>query len=317
MPQPTPNASHVDGLLTNISIGYKPQGFIASDIYPVVTVGKQSNLYAIYPKDHWFRQSNTLRAPGTKGRRGGFTVGSGTYLCQNYDFGTDVWDETIANADNPLQPLQDGVEYVRTQLALDQEIRVAAQVDGGVGSSSTLTGLSAWSDFDNSDPLTDIRVARQAIRSTTGLRPNTAIIGQKAWDVVRDHPDFVRRAFPGAGIGGTLTQEQFASVILNVDRVLIGETIKNTAAEGATATFTDVWSTHLYLAYVAPSPGLMTPSFGYQFRWNMNGSSNPPAFAIRRKYEEEMRTTILWTDYYQDERTVAPELGFKIATGIS
>jgi hypothetical protein len=317
MPTPTPNQSHVDGLLTNLSIGFKPMGFIADQVFPVVSVGKQSDLFVTYPKDHWFRQSTTLRAPGTRGRRGGYTVGSGTYLCQNYDFGTQVWDETVANEDTPLSAMTTGVEYVRTQLALDKEVRVQAVVDAGVGASATLTGASAWSDFDNSEPLTDIRTARQTIRSSTGLRPNTAIIGQKAWDVIRDHPDFVRRAFPGAGLGGTLTQDLFASVILNVDRVLIGETIKNTAEEGATATFTDVWSTNLYLAYVAPSPGLMAPSFGYAFQWNMHGSSNPPAFSIRRKYEEEERCTTLWTDYYSDEKVVAAELGYRIATGIS
>lgn len=317
MPTPTPAQSHIDQLLTNISIGYQPQGFIASMVFPEVSVSKQSGLFVTYPKENWFRQGSTLRAPGAKGKRGSYGVGSGQYFCQNYDYGTTVWDETEANQDVPLSAMVTGVEFVRTQLALDKEIRVQTVVDAGVGSSTTLTGGAVWSDFDNSDPLTDIRVARQAIRSTTGVRPNVAIIGQKAWDVVRDHPDFVRRVYPGAGIGGTLTQDQFASVILNVDKVLIGETIKNTADEGTSGTFTDVWSTHLYLAYVAPSPGLRTPSFGYAFQWNMNGSSNPPAFSIRRKYDDEARTTTLWTDYYSDERVVAPELGFKIATGIN
>ena len=316
MPSPTPETVHVDQLLSNVSIAYRPVGMIAEEVFPVVPVNKQSGLFPIYNKSNWFRIPNTRHSPGTNPNEVSFTVGSGQYICQKWGLGTDVWYETQRNADNPYQPLQDGTEFLRDQLALDYEARVFTLLSTGCGSQQLLTGTDALNDFDNSDPLTVFRTARQAVRSTTGRRPNTCIIGQKAWDVLQYHPDLVRAAYPGAGIGGTLQQDQFAR-ILGVDRILVGETIKNTAQEGQTDTFTDVWSTHIFYLYVEPSPGLMKPTFGYSFRWAYPNDGTPPAFSINRMEAPKRESTELWTSYYQDERILAPELGFLIGTGIS
>lgn len=315
MPTPTPEQVHVDQLLSNISIAYRPVGMIADQIFPIVGVNKQSGLFAIYNKSNWFRVPNTRQAPGTVPNDVAFTVGSGQYITQKFGLGTDVWYETQRNADNPFAPLQDGTEFLRDQLALDFEQRVFNLCATGCGSSQALTGTDALSDFDNSDPLTVFRTGRQAVRSTTGRRPNVCVIGQKAWDILQYHPDLVRAAYPGAGIGGTLQQDQFAR-ILGVDKILVGETIKNTAQEGQADTFTDVWSTHMFYMYIEPNPGLMKPSFGYAFNWTNPTDGSPPSFSIKRREDLKRESTELWTSYYQDERIVAPELGFMIQSGI-
>lgn len=317
MPSPTPNQVHIDALLTNLSIGYRPRGMIADQVFPVVPVEKKSDVYAVFPKDAWFRIPNTLRAPGTKPNRVTYTVGSGTYSCTGYGLGGEVWDETKANADRPVHdPERSTVELIRDNLGLDFEKRVSERCWTGCGSSATLTGTDAFSDFDNSSPIDVFRTGRQAIRSTTGLRPNVAIVPQKVMDVLMYHPDLIRATYPGAGVGGTVNQQQLAAQ-LQVDRVIVPDAIMNTAQEGQTAAFTDVWSTNIVMCYAEPSPGLMKPSFGYAFQWRSENGGYAPAFAISRKYDEEAGTTILWTKYWQDEKIVAPELGYLIKTGIN
>lgn len=309
---------HLNQFLTNLSVAYRPMGMIADQIYPVVPVNKQTDNYAVINKGDWLRRPDTNRAPGQKPNQVRFTVTSDTYNAANYALGTEVEYETQDNADAPHTPLVNANQFLIDQLMLDFEVRVEASVATGVGSSQTLTGTDVWDDFANSDPITNIRTARQAVRATTGFRPNVAIIGQKAWDVIQYHPDLVRAANPGAGVGGTVSQQQFAA-ICNVDRVLVGETIRNTANEGATDAFSDVWSTACYLLYVAPSPGLMRPSFGYAFRWGgpKIGRGGPGNFQVFTREDEEAGATRIWTGYYQDEKIVASELGFRIDTGIN
>lgn len=312
---------HIDTFLTNFLHGYRPRGMIADQIFPVITVQRQSNVFARIDRGSWFRLPDTNRAPGTAFREVNYTVSSDTYFAKNYGLASAIPFEVLDNADPPWDPAQRQTEFLYDQLMLDFEVRVASTTFGGVGSSSTLTGAAAWSDFANSDPLTNIETGIEAIRQTTGYTPNLAIIGQRAWLKMRRHPDIVRAIYAGAGVGGTATPQQFGELI-GVDRVLVPGVIKNTAGEFANTdaqSFTDVWSTHMVLAYATGNPGIMTPTFGLAFRWTGPniGANGPGNFAIERKRDTDTLREIIRTGYYQDEHIVAPELGFLIQTGIS
>lgn len=315
-----PREFHVDGFLSNLVTGFRPRDFIADQIFPVVPVNKQSNLFATIPKGNWFRTDVSNRAPGTLANEISYTVGSDTYFAPNYELRHKIPWETLDNADAPFQPLQTGTELLITKHSLNLEVRVEQTLAAGIGSSAILTGANAWSDFANSDPIGNIETAQNAIQSTTGLDPNLAVIGRKAWQKIRRHPDIVQRVFPGAGIGGTVDLAAFASLI-GVDKVLIGKTIKNTSVEGVGSndTFTDVWSTNVHLLYVDPNPrGDMVATFGLSFLWTGPniGSKGPGNWQVERKRDDDIKSDWLRTGYYQDEKIISPELGYTIRTGI-
>lgn len=313
-----PRDAHLNQFLTNYLLGYRPQGMIGKLVAPYITVDKQSNNYGVINKGDWLRVENTDRAMGEKPKQVKFSVSSDMYSARNYALGTEVAYETVDNADSPIDPSMRAVEFLKDKLDLDYEVRVEDKCSTGCGSSQTLTGGDAWSNFSTSDPIANLRLARQAVRATTGYRPNTAVLGQKAWDVIQYHPDLVKAAYPGAGVGGVLSLDKFAQ-IAGVDRVLIGETVKNTGTEGLADAFTDVWSTHCYLFHIAPNPGIMVPTFMIGFGWKGNsiGRGGPGAYQVMQKEDDESGVTRYWTGYYSDEKIVAPELGFKIVTGIN
>ena len=88
MTTPTSRDLHVDGLLTNVSIAYKNDTYIADQIFPVVPVMKQSDIVPKYDQSHWFRNGAVIRAPGTASVRGGFTVDTtDTYFANRYSYG--------------------------------------------------------------------------------------------------------------------------------------------------------------------------------------------------------------------------------------
>lgn len=313
-----PSDAHLNKFLTDFSVGFRPVGLIGPDIFPVVPVNKQTDNYAIINKADWLRRPVTRRSPGEAPKAIVFSVSSDTYNCANYATATDVDYETQDNADAPHRPLQDGVELMRDQLGIDAELRIASKCWTGAGSSTTLTGDNAWDKYASSEPIQNLIVGIEAIRATTGMNPNVAIVPQKTWQKIRFHPDLVKAANPGAGVGGMLTPEQFAS-IAQVDRVLIPRAIYNSAEKGATATYTDVWSTNVSLMYVAPRPGLKTATFGISFNWQgpKIGRGGVGNYNVMQREDEKRGVTELWTGYYSDEKIVSPELGFTILTGIT
>lgn len=316
MPSLTPTDVHRNQFLSNFLLAYRPMGFIAPDVFPQVEVNKQTGEYAVLNKSDWLRRTNTQRSPGQKPNYVNFSVSSDTYFARNYALGNEVWYETLDNADPPLDPKQDGAAFIKDQLMLDFECRVFDKVSTGVGSS--LTAGAAWSDYAASDPISESRTARQAVRGPTGLRPNLAIVPQKVADHLMFHPDFIAAAKGPGGMSGMVDAVAMAQV-LQVQKVLIPDTVRNTGTKGLADSFTDVWSTNVYLLHVKENPGLRAATFGLAFNWvgpNI-GRNTPTNFQVYEKADDEAGTVKIWSGYHQDEKVIAPELGFEIKTGIS
>lgn len=312
---------HIDAPLSNLVIGFEPTGFIVDQIFPKVNVGKQSDVFYKWDQGNFFRIPDTTRAPKTKGKLVEFNVSSETYFAKNYADRTEEAFEDTVNQDRMLNTRKKDLRALKNILWLDWENRLASQISSGsnVGSFTTLSGTSQWSDFTNSDPINDVEVGKEAIRSTTGLDTNIMIIPQKTLIQLKQHPDIVDRL----GLGGNpeaprrVTVDALAA-LFEIDKILIGKTIKNTAEEGATPTYSDIWS-NVVLAHTTtgPEPDGKDPSLGYSFRWEA------PLLGGREMAAE------IWNDpdggnfenrrvqYYQDEKLTATQLGYVIANPVA
>ena len=76
MPQPTNTDVHVDGPLTNLSVGFKNdmKAFVADQVFPTVPVAKQTDKYFTYTQGDFFRTDAQLRAPGTESAGSGYNL---------------------------------------------------------------------------------------------------------------------------------------------------------------------------------------------------------------------------------------------------
>ena len=74
MPSPTDRQAHIDVGLTNVSIAYRNQSYIADQVFPTISVPKATNYYWIFTKADWLRNEVAVRAPGTRARRVDFTL---------------------------------------------------------------------------------------------------------------------------------------------------------------------------------------------------------------------------------------------------
>src|SRR5579862_8488315 len=95
MPQPTIGQVHVNAPLTNISVAYiqSQTAFVASQVFPLVPVDKQSNVFYTYTKNDWFRDEAAVRAPATESAGSGYGLSTSTYNCTVWAMHKDIPDQ--------------------------------------------------------------------------------------------------------------------------------------------------------------------------------------------------------------------------------
>lgn len=309
---------HIDTPLTNLVIGFEPKGFIVDQIYPMVPTDKQSNKFYRWDKGDFFRIPQTQRSPKSKGNEVVFNVSSDSYFANNFALRHEESFEAMTNADAVLRGREKRVRALKSLLMLDWEDRVARQITSGsnLGSFTTLSGTSQWSDFENSDPVQDVETGRESIRATTGLLPNLMVMGHNVFRKLKNHPDIIDRIKHAQR--GFITEAIIAEYF-DIDRILVGTTIKNTGEENLADSFSNVWGNHAVLLHVTagPDPDGRDPSVGYTFRWNAPLLGGQPMAAEIWNDPDGGNFENRRVQFYQDEKLTATELGYVIVDAIA
>jgi hypothetical protein len=197
-----------------------------------------------------------------------------TIATDEYAYAKEVTDEDRRYANSamapPLKPDQDAIEFCTDKIELSKEKRVADMILAGTWSG--VAGEDAgglWAPNDNTNTfITDVLARIETIRGNTGMKPNAMWMDHgtynalKKIDALLDRIRYTQR--------GILTADLIASMF-DLDTVLIGEAIYNTAKEtkaGTEWTNVNVWEKNsgkgsAFLFYRQPSPGLKTMSAGY------------------------------------------------------
>lgn len=301
---------HIDQALSEVALGYRPEGFIADMIMPIVDVAKQSDLYVIWSREDRLRKHDTKRAPGTEAKIIEENVSSETFYAKNYALKARVPIEDFKNADPIyLDNLNTGkTELVMDGLLLDWEVRVANKVTSGSNVGSFSAVGSAWNDGGaGSDPIGDINTGLDNVQYSTGKRPNRITFGLKAWQVFRRHVD-VRNIIFGTNNGGGYASIEQVKDLFEVEDIQVGGAFQNTAGEGLTENLSAIWDDHVLFHHTPMNPTKERPSFAYSFRWNQAGLPN---FQVERHaYDTKKKAQELEVGYYQDEKITGAEYGF-------
>ena len=325
MPQPTISQVHIDAILTNISVAYmqKAENFIADKVFPIVPVDKKSNKYFTYDKNDWFRDEAQRRAPGTESAGGGYNLSTDTYSADVWAFHKDVDDQTLANADSPLNPLREAAEFVTSRLLLRREVQfisdfmttgVWATDVTGVSASATTNQFIQWNDYANSDPIEDIEEAKAKILSTTGYEGNTLVLGYEVFRQLKNHPDIVDRY--KYTTSSVITEEMMAR-LFGVDRILVAKSVRATNNEGATGAYAFNFGKAACLLHSAPNPGLMTPSAGYIFAWTGVSGGLGATIGTSQFRMEYLKASRVEAEVAFDNKVVASDLGYFFATAVA
>jgi hypothetical protein len=325
MPQPSINQVHVDAILTNASIAYiqSADNFIATKVFPIVPVDKQSDLYFKYTKEDWFRDDAQVRADGTEAATSGYGLTTDSYFAYVYAIKKAIGDQTMANFDSPLDPLRDGAKFT-AQLILNrlENQFVADFIKTGVWGTD-YTGVAGtpstgefkqWSDLANSDPIQDIEAGKTKILSTTGFEANKLVLGYAVYNVLRNHPDIIDRV---KYTGNQVPDTAYLAQLFGVDEVLVAKAVKNTAIEGQTGVFGFSFGKSALLVHSAPAPGILIPSAGYCFQWRGVSEGLGLTVGTKQYRLEQNAATYVESQIAFANKLVAPDLGVYFASAVA
>lgn len=266
---PTLGDAKVDKLLSQFSQRYTNSNYISEMILQPLSVKEKTGKFAKYGKENLrVYADQILRAPGTRANSIDYSVSMGSYACDERAIEKRVPDEFVTNSDDPYDPKRDAVATIQDNIWVNQE-RVLSSVmtDTAILTNNvTLSGTSQWSDYSNSDPISNIDTGIAAVRTATGMRPNTAVMSFSVMRKLKDHPD-VREQLKYTN-GGQFSEDAFVQWLkghFNLENVYVGTAIYNSADEGQTDVLADVWNKDFYLIYQNSRPTLMQATFGYTF----------------------------------------------------
>ena len=321
---PTQSDLHVNQPLTNVSVAYvqKADAFIATKVFPIVNVQKQSDLYWTYSKSDWRRTDVKRRAPSTETPGIGWNVSTDSYFAHVYGVHKDIDDQLRANADSVFRLDADATAFVTNQLLLKRDIDwnatyfrtgVWGQDYTGVAATPGTDEFLQW-NLATSDPIVQLAGLQIDFVRDTGFKANTLVIGANVLKSLKNHPGIIDRIkYTQKGIVST----DLIATLFDVERILVsyatvasGPNVPDMDAQDAAATYDFISNPNsALLCYTPSSPSLMQPAAGYTFTWNGYLGGNSQGVRMKRFRMEPIASDRIEGEMTYDMRVISPDVG--------
>lgn len=294
---------HVDRHLTNVALNYRPAGFIADQIAPIVNVMKRSDSFINYTQADMFRREDAQRADGDLAKLVKFGASSDFYNVKNYALRFQMTLEDELNRDPEYRMLteENRTRFLMDKHSIDWETRVSSLALNTANVGSTVTVVSAWSDATNSVPVSNIMTVKNNLFLGTGYMPNRILFGYQAFNnFILSNQARNSVMNPNVSGGGNLPMADAIARFFGVERVLVGGAVRNTADEAQAQTLTDIWGDNVLVYYSPPAPSVEFPAWMYSFRWAAPGLPNMQV--ERHPYDPRRKVYEVEVGYYQHEK---------------
>lgn len=201
-------------------------------------------------------------------------------------------DEAEAAAQSiPFSLKSEAAQNVVDQIQLNRELRVATLTNSAASYLPAYVvdkTAARWSDFNNSDPVADVRDAQSKML----VRPNVGVCSRRVADILERHPKIA------AALGGSLQSGQYNDMarvarLFNLREIIVGDTIYQTSKPGQALTTGNIWADNFAMHYQGPTAG----GTGSDLTMSANGPmSRSPDFL----------STFQFGDWVSSEKEFAP-----------
>lgn len=267
---------------------------------PKLTVKKKAATFSAWTRGSILRVDDVKRS-----MRGQFNrvTGDGkdhSYNCQDYGVEVLVDDGERAffapDFDSDLQATMLCEQRVKRA----QEVRTAK----ALFNTTTFTG-SNFTDNSASDPWTglsadiygQILTAKEASRRQTGLMPNKMIVSRPTFNLMKNNTDLKNRRNVTVLLSDQEIEDSLQE-LLGLEELIVADEVYNTAAEGSTATITDIWDAHYALVFYCCRDGatLAEPSLGRLVEWEFL-----PEFLVTSYRAEDRKSDVMRCEHFVQE----------------
>jgi len=308
----SPGAVHNDATLTSMSVQYKNDEYIGTKLMPIVTVGKLSDKYYVYNKRDRHGVPDDAVDARSRPNEISESRSTATYSAKGYALMNFVDALTLANQDAPLNEMADLTASINDVLDLSEEIRIAAiltDTANFTGQTATLSGSDRWDSASGGSFIKNIQDAAASIWMGSGATKLVGYTSIEVMNVLSRHPQILDLF--KVNTSGLATNAMIAG-FLGLDEILVGKARKDTANEGATASYSRVWGKSFGMVRVATSPSLRSAAYGYTMRFGQKTATQwyDPAVGTRGGYYARVGLE-------EDHKIVAVDAGYLFATVIS
>lgn len=266
----TTGSVHSDTFLSNMSQMYSNSTYIGERLLAIVPVTKRTDKYAVYPQREMFEApSDLLTSQKARANEISETRSSASYELLDYGLENFVSNETLDNQDLPFNERAAAVEHLAEHMARLREIRISTLLttaaNYGSGNTTTLSGSDQWSSASGGNPIKNIQDAKAALFNGPGASDVWMFSSLGVFNVLARHLQLLD--LQKYTINGLLTPDAIARYF-GCAGYLVGESRKQTANEGATASYPRIWGDDFGLIRVARGPTLKSAGFASLFRKN-------------------------------------------------
>lgn len=280
----------VDKPLTDVSNGLWQDltSFISERLLTAIGVIQQSGIVGKYGTNHLRVHANSMGGRGEAPRVQLVAPDVSTkYYIENHGLEEVVTREEYDNFELPFDAERDKTLALTYANLVAKEYALATAMGSGAGAltqNTTLTGPSQFSDFVNSDPISQIVTARETIRDACGFYPNVAWMEAAVMEKLRVHPQLWDRLGFKYNQTGQLTQDNVGQA-LNVKKVLVAESVYDSSSEGQASSLSPIWGKTLFFGQIAENPAIMQKTLGYYLYFKKRGKRTVYKYAINNPAE--------------------------------
>lgn len=306
---------HVNVPLTNLARLYRPDlnGFIADQVCPYIDVEFESNVYYVFDQGPFFATDvDDLVPDRQEPREVEYNHSTATYTCQRRELAWTISDREQKNADSGLNLETNKQRGTLGRLLLKREARVAAllrKTTNGGGINSGANAAADWGTAGTTTIESDIITGIETVRQKIGIKPNVIVIPTHVALKMTQNAqirDWVKYAVFEPGVNPLEREYPLLPPVFFGMKVVTPGQIQNTATEGQTASYSDVWANHVRLLYITEGAALETPSIAYTFRSEQLVTRQERLGKPRANWYAVGQTIV--------ENVVAPDAGYEIAS---
>lgn len=295
---PLKNQLHIDKLLSNISVKYTNQEYIADKVFPTVPVVEDSNKFRIYVKN--VKLPETKRAPKAVAREHNFEVTTSGYLLEEHALKSYVGDEEADNYD--IADLRSDATEELTDVIMRRREKMVSDLFTSTSWSLGVSLASGAAFSDNtttSNPIPIFDTGTSVIIQNSGYQPNFGILPRAGFVSAKNHISVLDRV-------KYTSKEMTASMLaalFGLPELLIPLTMIDTAALGVAESLSALYA-HAFIGYKPPSASPFKPSCGYIFEKNLP--------RVRRWRDEERKAEAVEVQMKLQPKVVASLTGYLI-----
>lgn len=292
--------------LTNISVRYDNEEYIANKFLRNVPVKKESDIYYIYNND--LRQEEVERANKTAANMVTFDVSTTNYSLTEYALKDVITKRDRENVDAPLMLDRDTTEYLtsKIQLKLEDLAHKLLFTTTSFSNNTTLVSTTSWRlDTTTVSPIQNVLSATSNIINNAGGKANEAATSLAVVDTLKENSQIYSRI---ENTDRALLTPELLAAIFDLKKLWVGTAVNNTAQEGQAQSLSPIWGNQFLVGNFQESPRLKTRTTAVYLRMNQFGMP----WQVRKWFEDDLDGDMIEVRTIASPRIVASTSGYLI-----